>query len=98
MTFKMKIGCNRNPKKSLKVANLVKMFMWRACSNILPTKENLLRGVLKEAVCILCTQEIESTRHAVCDCPSARDVWEVVVGSFRKLRLEVLILVRCGKL
>jgi hypothetical protein len=39
----------------LKVANSVKMFMWRTCKNILPTKENLFkRRVLEDAKCMLC--------------------------------------------
>ena len=37
---------------SLKVSNLVKNFMWRACSNILPTKESLLRRGVSQRSCV----------------------------------------------
>jgi hypothetical protein len=47
---------------SLQVPNSVKMFLWRACKDILPTKENLFkRKVLKDAICMFCSQEVEST-------------------------------------
>jgi hypothetical protein len=72
---------------SLQVPNSVKMFLWRACKNILPTKENLFkRKVLKDAICMFCSQEVESTRHVLWDCPAAMDVWGgVVIESFIRL-------------
>jgi hypothetical protein len=40
---------------SLGIPNAAKVFLWRACKNILLTKENLCkRGVLKEDICIFC--------------------------------------------
>jgi hypothetical protein len=74
---------------SLKVPNPVKMFLWRACSDVLPTKANLLRrGVLQEVVCVLCNQEIESTRHVLWDCPTAQDVWCACDRIFQKSSFE----------
>lgn len=71
------------------MTNLVKMFLWRACSNILPTKENLMRmGVLKEDVCILGSQEVKSMRHALWDCPSTRDVWGAYGRKFQKAQVR----------
>jgi hypothetical protein len=40
---------------NLKVPNAIKMFMWRVCHDILPTKKNLLRrGVVSDAFCSIC--------------------------------------------
>jgi hypothetical protein len=61
---------------SSNVPPAVKMFVWRACHNLLPTKTNLHRkGVCVEAQCPICLQEEETTEHAVWECPSANDVW-----------------------
>jgi hypothetical protein len=55
----------------------------------LTTKANLLRrGVLQEAVCVLCNQEIESTRHVLWDCPAAQDVWCACDRIFQKSSFE----------
>jgi hypothetical protein len=61
---------------NLKVPNAVKMFMWRACNNLLPTKMNLMRrGVVQEAKCPICGREDETAKHILWSCPSAQDVW-----------------------
>jgi hypothetical protein len=45
----------------LKVTNPTKVFLWKACSNILPTKDNLQRrGIKLDVVCDFCKQEEES--------------------------------------
>lgn len=60
----------------LKVPNNTKVFIWRACNNILPTKENLqCRGVLNDMTCDLRTREDETALHALWHCPAAQDVW-----------------------
>ena len=39
----------------LKVPNLSKVFLWSACNNILPNKDNLKRrGIVDEELCIFC--------------------------------------------
>ncbi|XP_059450922.1 uncharacterized protein LOC132181699 [Corylus avellana] len=54
----------------------VGVFLWRACKNILPTKENLRRrGFIDEDRCILCCSEKETVHHILWACPSAQDVW-----------------------
>jgi hypothetical protein len=73
----------------LPVPNSVKMFMWRACRDILPTKENLFkRRTLEEAMCIFCQQEVETTRHVLWDCPAAMDVWGGCVRKFQKIHVQ----------
>lgn len=60
----------------LKVPNPVKIFLWRACNNILPTKDNLKkRGIVQESWCLFCCSEFETIKHILWDCPSATDVW-----------------------
>jgi hypothetical protein len=49
---------------SLTIPNATKVFLWRACKDILPTKENLCkRDVIKEDKCIFCQRETESVCH-----------------------------------
>nr|POF09816.1 hypothetical protein CFP56_67424 [Quercus suber] len=50
----------------IKVPGKIKHFIWKACSNSLPTKENLLRRrVLQDSVCHLCDRELEDVFHAL---------------------------------
>jgi hypothetical protein len=73
----------------LQVPNYVKMFMWRACKNILPTRENLFkRKVLEDTICMFYSQGIESTRHVLWDCPAAMDVWGVCDQKFHKAQFQ----------
>lgn len=48
----------------------VKVFMWRVMKGILPTTLNLItRFVNVEPECRRCGEQIESTEHALRDCP-----------------------------
>jgi hypothetical protein len=54
---------------------VVRVFLWKACSNIFPTKLNLFkRGIVKNSLCPICKQEGESVEHILWICESARDV------------------------
>jgi hypothetical protein len=60
---------------SINVLNLVKVFMWKAEHNILPTKANLFkRRVVKDPICPCYKQEEESIVHALWTYPAAMDV------------------------
>jgi hypothetical protein len=60
----------------LNVSNPTKVFLWRACSDILPTRVNLRkRGVLDDDQCMLCGREPETVIHALWECPASQDVW-----------------------
>jgi hypothetical protein len=73
---------------SIKAPNSLKFFLWRACHNLLPTKQNLLRkGVVEDGLCPCCKIQEESTIHALWSCPSAQDVGEVALLSFRNVFL-----------
>jgi hypothetical protein len=70
---------------SLQIPNASKVFLWRACSNILPTKDNLVKkGVLKEDSCIFCGKDKETVLHILWDCPSSQDVWGVSARNIQK--------------
>jgi hypothetical protein len=54
----------------LTVPNSVKVFMWRACNNLIPTKGSLQkRGIVKDSFCIFCNQEREDVKHVLWDYP-----------------------------
>jgi hypothetical protein len=61
---------------ALEVPNTVKLFTWRACNNLLPTKVNLFhKRVVDTMQCPCCGIEDETIYHALWECPAARDVW-----------------------
>lgn len=59
----------------LKVPGKIKHFLWKACNNSLPTKENLLkRKILQELVCHRCSRESKNVVHALWSCESIKEV------------------------
>jgi len=73
----------------LEVPNTVKMFLWKACHDVLPTKENLYhKRIVKDNYCPCCTLEAESIFHAVWSCGAARDVWGTTKSCFQKCSCE----------
>jgi hypothetical protein len=70
---------------AINVPNASKIFMWRACQNVLPTKQNLLRkGVGNDDLCPCCMLEVESVIHVLWCCPGAQDVWGCGPALFKK--------------
>jgi hypothetical protein len=64
-----------------------KVFIWRACNNILPTKDNLKRrGIVDEELYIFCCQEREIVNHILWACPSAQNVWGTSNHKLQKCR------------
>jgi hypothetical protein len=56
--------------------NSIKMFMWRVCNDLLPTKCNLLkRKMVEDSSCPCCCREEETVVHVLWSCPAAQDVW-----------------------
>jgi hypothetical protein len=69
----------------MKVPNSIKMFLWRACKDILPTKANLQkRGMALDPLCIFCKIEIEMTYHILWECISLQDVWGACSTTIQK--------------
>jgi hypothetical protein len=57
---------------SLQVPNAVKVFLWRAYHNLLPTKVNLFtRKVVDNNFCPVCHLAEETVFHAIWGCPGA---------------------------
>jgi len=62
---------------SLQVLNKIKNLVWRACRNLLPSKENLVRQtIIKDPTCDRCKHEPESALHALWNCSELDVVWE----------------------
>ena len=68
----------------LRIPNKTKTLMWRAISNALPTRVNLVkRKVLTDATYQLCGLEQESTLHAFWSCLKLNGVRDVQFNSLR---------------
>ena len=69
----------------LHVPSKIKVFGWRACLNILPSKVNLVRWqVLQEDKCDFSQRCPETVIHAIWDCSAAQDVWAGSVAQIQK--------------
>ena len=62
---------------SLSLPSKIKNFLWRACRNALPMKENLVRCcVITDPTCTFCTSQAEDVLHAIWCCPNVSQVWD----------------------
>ena len=60
-------------------------FVWRASSDILPTRANLARRrVPIDPKCAVCGSSDETVLHILWQCPLARNVWALVKGKLQK--------------
>ena len=60
----------------LKVPNKIKVFGWRACHSILPTRVNLYkRRIIANNRCEVCKTEPEIEIHVLWNCGVAQDIW-----------------------
>ncbi|KAF5475754.1 hypothetical protein F2P56_007529 [Juglans regia] len=60
----------------LEVPAVVKIFLWKALNNILPTNSNLFKKKIGDCpLCTICGSSEESVLHILWSCPSAADVW-----------------------
>ena len=61
----------------LKVLGKVKILVWRACQNSLPTKMKLVkRQVITDDRCDLCKDQQEDVHHALYLCPKFAELWQ----------------------
>lgn len=66
----------------------IKIFIWQAAKNLLPTAENLWkRKILAHPICQICGSSSENTLHALVGCKSARKIWKIsqVVAEIRTI-------------
>ena len=75
---------NRNMRKfwkylwSINIPHKVKHFAWRACKEILPTKENLKRRkVIENSDCDCCLSQEESSGHLFWSCSRSQEIWAI---------------------
>ena len=60
----------------IRVPNKIKTFLWRVCSDALPTKVNLKkRKILEDRRCGACLSAQETTLHAIWNCDELKEVW-----------------------
>ena len=60
----------------LKIPGKVKHILWKACTNSLPTKVNLMRKkILTNPQCHLCGKHPEDTLHALWACEVVKRAW-----------------------
>ena len=53
----------------------VRNFLWRECSNILPTRHNLRKKKMQiDPICAVCQQQSETVKHILWEYPLARNV------------------------
>ena len=69
----------------LKLLSKIKVFVWRACQEILPMKGNLARRrIIKDGRCKACKQETKMVLHALWGCGVACDVWAGYQGRIQR--------------
>lgn len=60
-----------------RVPGKVKLFMWRAWNNYLPTLDNLQsRGLNHTSSCTHCGEKTENLAHVMFKCSAAKEVWD----------------------
>jgi hypothetical protein len=52
----------------MSVLAVVTVFLWKACNNLLPTKENLFKKRLLKTLCMICSVEVENTCYILWRC------------------------------
>ncbi|GMY05014.1 putative ribonuclease h protein, partial [Fagus crenata] len=70
----------------LKTPNKIKIHLWRACMDALPTHFSLsCRRVVSDPLCPICFGDDETTSHVLWSCPYAGSVWALAPGKFQKM-------------
>ncbi|KAH9668523.1 reverse transcriptase domain-containing protein [Citrus sinensis] len=67
---------------SLNLLEKIKIFMWRASKNLLPTAENLWkRKCLQDPICKRCCRSVETIHHALMECKATKKIWAHLLSS-----------------
>lgn len=73
----------------LRIPGKVKHFLWRACSEALPTNHNLYRRkIINNQLCNFCERAVETTSHVLWACPYANGVWSKMGGKLQKCQIS----------
>ncbi|XP_018820941.2 uncharacterized protein LOC108991215 [Juglans regia] len=61
---------------SMNVPAATKLFVWRAVSDLLPTRKNLWKKkIVEDPLCPICNLNEETISHVMWSCPATVDVW-----------------------
>ena len=61
---------------SMNLPNKIKHFAWKACSDILATKDSLFRRKIRvNNLCEACGKRVETIMHMLCFCSRGTEVW-----------------------
>ncbi|KAJ0090238.1 hypothetical protein Patl1_13669 [Pistacia atlantica] len=70
----------------LPITNAEKLFLWKACQDILPTKCNLVKKrVIEDPFCPFCCSKEKDVLHALWGCAVAKDIWSSCSLNFQKM-------------
>ncbi|XP_042958214.1 uncharacterized protein LOC122293826 [Carya illinoinensis] len=59
------------------VPNKIKIFAWRACKDVLPSKANLLlKHVPNDGLCNFSNEDLEGSYHALVNCKQLQKAWQ----------------------
>lgn len=73
----------------LNIPGKIKHFLWRSCTNSLPSKENLRKIAIPiDPICHLCSRENESILYALWGCTKVQTVWAIDFGWVDKNKAE----------
>ena len=73
----------------LRIPRKVKHFLWRACSEALPTKHNLYkRKIINNQLCNFYERAVETTSHVLWACPYANGVWSKMGRKLQKCQIS----------
>ncbi|XP_042950375.1 uncharacterized protein LOC122282493 [Carya illinoinensis] len=69
--------------------NAEKLFLWKACNDILPTKLNLFRKkVVEDLDCPICLHQVKIIEHALWECESVEYVWGLCSMKLQKRNIN----------
>nr|WMB96745.1 hypothetical protein [Solanum melongena] len=85
---------------SLKCPNKLRIFVWRLVHGVIPTAEFLHhRHMTSQVLCFRCTQQVETSLHALRDCHRAKQTWlsldPHLSGNFFSRDLQTWIFSNC---
>lgn len=74
----------------LNILPKIKDFIWKACNNALPTRDNLIKGNINvEPICPICNGNNESILRNLVTCPRVEQVWHASMLTIRSSWLNV---------